>query len=64
MESTFINKIIKSTGLGVDDFAKKIGVSSATVRKWKSGKSEPLFVNQIIIRSTFKKEIKRIDPFN
>lgn len=62
MQKEFINKIIELSGLTTKQFAEKIKVSVPTVRKWKKGESEPLFVNQKTIRSVFSREVAQAVP--
>ena len=59
MRKEIINKIIELSGLTTKQFAERIQVSAPTVRKWKKGDSEPLFVNQKIIRQAFKNEVSQ-----
>ena len=41
MDSTAVKKLREKLGLGVQDFAKKVGVSRMTVFRWESGQSAP-----------------------
>ena len=57
MNKEFIQEILVKSKLSKKDFASKIDVTIITLNNWLFGKSEPNFINQKIIRSTFKNEI-------
>lgn len=57
MTQHFLLMIFIKSKMNFKQIAKRLGVSYATVLKWKEGKSEPHFVNQKVIHSVFKKEI-------
>jgi len=60
MTKYFIIDVYLESKLTKKDFAKKLSISTTTLNNWLSGKSEPLFVNQKIIRQVFKEEISKI----
>ena len=60
MTKDFIIAVYLESKLTKKYFAKKLSISTATLNNWLSGKSEPLFVNQKIIRQVFKEEISKI----
>jgi len=61
MTKEFINEVIQLSQLSVKEFAAEIYVNEQTVKRWMNGKSEPLFINQRLIRHCFKKEIRIIN---
>lgn len=60
MTKEFIIRLRELSGLSIAEFAYKVNVADATVRKWESGQSEPLFINQKTIRYHFPNEVKKI----
>ena len=64
MKKEFIKQVFIESGLSKNSFALKAKVSPKTVQNWLNGFSEPLFVNQKVIRSVFHKEIERINSTN
>lgn len=60
MTKDFIIDVYLKSKLTKKDFAKKLSISTTTLNNWLSGKSEPLFVNQKIMRQVFKDEISKI----
>ncbi len=62
MTAQYATTVLELSGLTAKDFAKKIGVSYGTVLNWKSGKSDPSFLSQRIIRQMFRNEVRQINP--
>lgn len=64
MNKEFIKQVFRESGLSKNSFAIKARVTPKTVSNWLNGFSEPLFVNQKVIRSVFHKEIENINLNN
>ena len=60
MTKDFIINVYLKSKLTKKDFAGKLSVSTTTLNNWLSGNTEPLFINQKIIRQVFKEEISKI----
>jgi putative transcriptional regulator len=44
-----VGEVRQGTGLSVEDFARRFGLTSASVRSWEQGQTEPYSVAKILL---------------